>query len=325
MITLRKYTADLEDYYATIAIKKLKEGVDDSSGNSFFDMVCNVLRNYSDYFPKKIYNLSDDEEMIRRLLLLEFADIKEIKGKLDACEYYGRNLLKNELIDKATSEKNKFSDCYSKIIQSKRQKKKLSVRMTQAQNLRVCPYCNHDWITSRGPDVAGVQMDHFYPKSEYPILSLCMYNLIPSCGSCNQIKLKKDPDQDEYGCYMKDTIISPFDEAHALADEINFIYNPANDKVMLLGAASHVKRMKLEEAYEMNSQDAKELQKKIQMYSKTQVAEIMGVLNQHGQEVSESDIYRSIFGNLFTDDAFSNTPIGKMKADLFKKWAGFTF
>ncbi len=325
MIRLSRYPTDLENYYANLAIKRLKDSVFDNNGSSFFEVACTALNKHKDYFPEKINSLSDEEEKIRQLVLLEFVDIKGIKEKLDADGYKGRDCLKAEINKNVSNNGNLFSDCYAKVIQSQKQKKKLSVRMTQAQNLRVCPYCNHDWITSRGTSIAGVQMDHFYPKSEYPILSLCMYNLIPCCGSCNQIKLNKDPDQDEHGLYLKDTIISPFDKNHFLADEISFTYNPAEDRVMILGATSHVKRMKLEEAYEMNSQEAKELQKKIQMYSQTQVAEIKNVLEKHGQNISTAEIYRSLFGNLFADDAVSNKPIGKMRADLFKKWAGFTF
>lgn len=32
------------------------------------------------------------------------------------------------------------------------------------------------------------QFDHFYDKSDYPYLSMSLYNLIPSCSSCNHQK-----------------------------------------------------------------------------------------------------------------------------------------
>ena len=50
--------------------------------------------------------------------------------------------------------------------------------------INVCPYCNRLLIDVKG----AIQMDHFYPKTIYPMLSLCFFNLIPSCTSCNKLK-----------------------------------------------------------------------------------------------------------------------------------------
>jgi hypothetical protein len=36
--------------------------------------------------------------------------------------------------------------------------------------------------------LAKLQFDHFFDKSEYPFLSMSLYNLIPSCAVCNQGK-----------------------------------------------------------------------------------------------------------------------------------------
>ena len=32
------------------------------------------------------------------------------------------------------------------------------------------------------------QLDHFYPKDEFPMFAVSFYNLIPVCGTCNSIK-----------------------------------------------------------------------------------------------------------------------------------------
>lgn len=46
----------------------------------------------------------------------------------------------------------------------------------------VCPYCDG----SRD----GAQVDHFYPKSDYPALSCQPLNLVPICSSCNSTSNK---------------------------------------------------------------------------------------------------------------------------------------
>ena len=58
-------------------------------------------------------------------------------------------------------------------------------------NTTICPYCNADTIfattvTKDGKDVnIRSTLDHYYPKSKYPFLSISLYNLIPACNRCN--------------------------------------------------------------------------------------------------------------------------------------------
>lgn len=63
-------------------------------------------------------------------------------------------------------------------------------------NLKVCPYCEHEFldvveVTQGTQTKRTMEFDHFYPKGsdEYPALAMCFYNLIPSCKSCNQLKM----------------------------------------------------------------------------------------------------------------------------------------
>lgn len=55
--------------------------------------------------------------------------------------------------------------------------------------IRVCPYCNRQYITFYEDEVVGsrttADADHYYPKSDYPILQMNIFNLIPSCSVCN--------------------------------------------------------------------------------------------------------------------------------------------
>lgn len=64
------------------------------------------------------------------------------------------------------------------------------VKWSQMINVKVCPYCNHEYTLYVGSGVkyALHQFDHFYSKADYPWLSMCMYNLVPSCSVCNHKK-----------------------------------------------------------------------------------------------------------------------------------------
>ena len=59
-------------------------------------------------------------------------------------------------------------------------------------NVKTCPYCNmhytlyaEEYVTKRAiHKMAKFQYDHFFDKAEYPMLSMSLYNLVPSCASC---------------------------------------------------------------------------------------------------------------------------------------------
>jgi hypothetical protein len=56
-------------------------------------------------------------------------------------------------------------------------------------NQTLCPYCHQSFAFTiqRGHRGRGFRptIDHFYPKAEYPYLSLSLFNLVPSCYTCN--------------------------------------------------------------------------------------------------------------------------------------------
>lgn len=75
-------------------------------------------------------------------------------------------------------------------------------------NIIYCPYCNDqpvsvirilDNATAIEKRMALHQLDHFYPQSRYPFLSLSFFNLIPGCAVCNsQLKGEKQFDIDTH-------------------------------------------------------------------------------------------------------------------------------
>lgn len=69
------------------------------------------------------------------------------------------------------------------------------VKLASKLNVKSCCYCNMNYtvVTDEGENgnpeyKALLQFDHFFDKNTYPFLSMSLYNLIPSCGTCNQRK-----------------------------------------------------------------------------------------------------------------------------------------
>lgn len=68
-------------------------------------------------------------------------------------------------------------------------------RLMDSLNVPVCPFCNRQYITSwddmknasssKGIVKSTADLDHFFPKSEFPLFALCLFNFVPSCQVCN--------------------------------------------------------------------------------------------------------------------------------------------
>ena len=56
-------------------------------------------------------------------------------------------------------------------------------------DIRTCPYCNRQFVFTCDRKIkTRPEYDHFYDKSEYPLLAVSFYNLVPSCHVCNHVK-----------------------------------------------------------------------------------------------------------------------------------------
>lgn len=68
-------------------------------------------------------------------------------------------------------------------------------KIIQDTGIKTCPYCNAALTvvieSNSGRKKARFQLDHYYPKSKHPLLSISFFNLIPSCGNCNNTKSSK--------------------------------------------------------------------------------------------------------------------------------------
>lgn len=102
-----------------------------------------------------------------------------------------------KIIDKYRSSLNKnFLNDIRKAFNYDYFRQNKLVELAKLLNVKCCPYCNmhytlyaEDTVEEDGIiGLAKFQFDHFYDKSEYPMLSMSLYNLIPSCAVCNHSK-----------------------------------------------------------------------------------------------------------------------------------------
>jgi len=111
---------------------------------------------------------------------------------------------------------NKFKSKYRIFIDTKQSYN--AYELIKKLNIIVCPYCNRNTIYNlKHTKRRTSEIDHFYPKSEYPILSLSFYNLIPSCSSCNRLKSNKI-----------NKYINPYDNRYDFNKNIKFDFKVKN-------------------------------------------------------------------------------------------------
>ncbi len=67
---------------------------------------------------------------------------------------------------------------------------------------------------TNGSNLMNPQLDHWLPKSKFPLLQLSFFNLIPSCEICNT-RVKKTRE------FMKDVHVHPYDFTY---EELKFTY-----------------------------------------------------------------------------------------------------
>lgn len=94
--------------------------------------------------------------------------------------HYGLNTLQNIAVIKLAFDYKKYDADISSDIRGYFREKEL---------VKFCPYCNtkpatHN-VNAAGEVVDSYQLDHFYDKARYPLLSYSLFNLVPSDHTCN--------------------------------------------------------------------------------------------------------------------------------------------
>lgn len=185
-----------------------------------------------------------------------------------------------------------------------------------------CPYCNRNYIycVSRKRKVKP-EIDHFYPKSTYPLLAVSFFNLIPSCQSCNGFygKSKSNP-------YLIG-LISPYvinNDDFVFTYKINniSIINPLNGKSsidVLFKNKIQVNSdlFNLEDLYSLHNDHVLELILKRKVKYSKKYRDYLNSYN--GLRFSKKEIDRMILGNYSEEKDIHKRPLAKLYQDIGKE------
>lgn len=118
---------------------------------------------------------------------------------------------------KSVLSENVLYESYNDFFDYKKVDDKLRHELMSALNIPVCPFCNRQYITSwdyiedEEEEVkvkSTADLDHFFPKIDYPLFALSLFNFVPSCQVCNS-RMKLDNFMDDDG----NRPIYPYDES----------------------------------------------------------------------------------------------------------------
>jgi len=198
-----------------------------------------------------------------------------------------------------------------------------------ADNLKIdcCPNCNRLFtitITKKNKDgqLTRPDFDHYFPKSQYPLLALSFYNLIPSCKICNST-FKGDKDMD-----IKKHLHPYIDD---IVDEFSFDFEPSHLNNNLCG--------KINIEILSNSPNRERIERTFQLFRLEEVynghKSIVNQVIRLKEELSDdylnvlANTYKGIlnvdeayelgFGTSLNKEDFFKVPFSKLKKDITDK------
>ena len=190
-----------------------------------------------------------------------------------------------------------------------------------AKNLdvRSCVYCNRVFTithnTKLKEKLMRPQFDHWFPKSDFPLLALSFFNLIPSCTHCNSsVKGNMVLDLNKH--------IHPYIEEED--DSFKFTYHYYNTldefevSILKKGRGTKYKAtlelLKIDEMYTSHQYEIKDLLKLRKAYTFEYLDKLKSSFKD--ANLTDEELYRLAFGTELKSKDFHKRPFSKFKYDI---------
>lgn len=327
---LKKVSSDVLDTYvgklkAGLAKRiKKSEQLTDEQKNVFTDgRLEHLLRDE----PKPLYDLHLEimKELIPGYDENEFDTLKIVSHRKEE----NRTDAEKMLMEKYALLKNLFAvfDYRNALSQNKSR----SYWLTRIKGQNVCTYCNRQYTFTVVKDlkkgkrendesrIARPALDHWFPESLYPVMSLSFYNLIPSCTICNS-SAKGD------ALFRFETHIHPY-----MNDSVNpkfkFCYLPNGEKWSVdFKDVTDTKENRMLEDFHLKElyhcHDDLEVTELLDLALKNNGKYLDNLLKNVLQDFapkSKEEIYRMLFGTEMLPENQDKRPMSKLKHDLLEE------
>jgi len=250
------------------------------------------------------------KKILDKLEVLIKADLNTIKKNLDLCKDYTKDELRE--IKKAFN-------------YSGHRQKSAFIKHFKKLKIKSCPFCNNNYVYFYKEDSKKYNtiatLEHYYPKSKYPHLSLSFYNLIPSCNTCNS---KFKGNESHVG-----NILHPyFEDFNKLANfSINVDSLPINKDIELevilnsndKRCNTSIDRFQLDKIYSEHNDIAKEIWNKAQIYNESRIDELYESFYK-GLDYSKEDVKNMAFCNYLNKNDINKRNLSKLTQDILKQF-----
>lgn len=278
----------------------------------------NVLEKILIMEPQKINQIS--LLFIRRVLsssVSEFAEYRKIKRKRN------RSFPEQSLITKYNNIYSVLKIIFDYEAFSKKSNNDYSAYdLAEKLDIPTCSYCNRIYTKTvvKPSKITRPTFDHWYSKSEFPLLALSFYNLIPSCNVCNSSIKRTD-------LFDLKTHFHPYKKSNKLEQQINFkfsyyhkFYSTFRFKIVNNNdfSKNSTEAFKLKEIYETHEDEIKDLRRLRDVYS-DKYLEMLKKNILKGTSTSDEEIYRLAFGTHIDETKFDRRPLSKMKKDILEE------
>ena len=266
-----------------------------------------------------------DDSIVKQLLIAEPENLKKlndnIKGKIAALP------CRRRASDKDIEIIFNYSGIFDTSSKSKAYKLALKI------SAPTCCYCNRQYTftvvkdgnSNKDDRITRPAFDHWFPKSKYPLMSISLYNLIPSCTICNSsAKGSQDVNLDEYiHPYVHKSGHPKIEFIADVATEPDRNWTIKIDREKDSPEDKTIKMFCLDEIYkEHDNLELKDLMDFKDKYPRGFLIELEKFLKDNKLDtvsVTQADVYRMLFGIEMDDTKHLNRPFGKMKSDILKK------
>ncbi len=293
------YSQNIEDEYYDLMSKSKMQQFKNRTFESY----------YNQYLKSKLgYSLKD-------ILCGDYEKLLEIKKTIHT-KYKSKNNIVKQFFN--------YDKSKSKIMKPKLSKlqPKISTFIETELDIHTCYFCNIEFInkfksSTDGKFKNGFTLDHYIDKGKYPYLALSLYNLIPSCYTCNS-KVKGT-----------DTInnLSPSSAKFDFNTKVKFktfiqnrnlkIDKEQDFALMLkedfsLEYKEYIDGFKLNDRYKYHKYKVIEMINKRKKYPDSRIEELAKLTQQTNEEVKQD-----LFGEyLFESNDLHKRPLSKLIKDI---------
>jgi hypothetical protein len=286
--------------------KSVKKKFDELKLKYPFDVIFSDI-SFSDIVFAKPENLKCLINKIE-LRIIEQSEIKYKEIKKKKTFIYD---VKDEL-EEIFKYENKFQSPISKFFE-------------KSLETRTCYFCNIHFVNEYKIDDENYQneftLDHYYDKATYPYLALSLYNLIPSCYTCNS-KLKRNeefknlaPSSQNFNFHQKVKFKLLLDDScknlHIKSkDDIDITlkgqFTDMYDK--------YIEIFKLNERYKAHKDIVFDMIQKAELYPESRLKELQDLTGIPFQQIK-----KDIFNLIDENEDLSKQPFSKLIVDMSKE------